>query len=180
MRAYYYDNIPGDQRLPHDYVPSRPVSEDTLDKINVKHWTIPVEGYESKVNALAQERGYKNRDTINVSKEGLGEVYEQKIKGFFEEHMHEDEEIRYILSGSGFFDVRETPTDAWIRLAVEPGDLIVLPAGIYHRFTLDEGNCIKALRLFQDEPKWVPYNRTADTDVNPHRVNYLKSVGVGA
>lgn len=132
------------------------------------------------MNALAQERGYKNRDTINVSKEGLGEVYEQKIKGFFEEHMHEDEEIRYILSGSGFFDVRETPTDAWIRLAVEPGDLIVLPAGIYHRFTLDEGNCIKALRLFQDEPKWVPYNRTADTDVNPHRVNYLKSVGVGA
>lgn len=180
MRAYYYDNIPGDQRLPHDYVPSRPVSEDTLDSINVKHWTIPVEGYESKVNALAQERGYKNRDTINVSKEGLGEVYEQKIKGFFEEHMHEDEEIRYILSGSGFFDVRETPSDAWIRLAVEPGDLIVLPAGIYHRFTLDEANNIKALRLFQDEPKWIPYNRTADTEVNPHRVNYLKSVGVGA
>jgi len=180
MRAYYYDNIPGDQRLPHDYVPSRPVSEDTLDNINVKHWTIPVEGYESKVNALAQERGYKNRDTINVSKEGLGEVYEQKIKGFFEEHMHEDEEIRYILSGTGFFDVRETPSDAWIRLAVEPGDLIVLPAGIYHRFTLDEANNIKALRLFQDEPKWIPYNRNVDTDVNPHRINYLKSVGVGA
>ncbi|KIJ93954.1 hypothetical protein K443DRAFT_684137 [Laccaria amethystina LaAM-08-1] len=180
MRAYYYDNIPGDQRLPHDYVPSRPVSEDTLDKIGVKHWTIPVEGYESKVNVLAQERGYKNRDTINVSKEGLGELYEQKIKGFFEEHMHEDEEIRYILSGSGFFDVRETPSDAWIRLAVQPGDLIVLPAGIYHRFTLDEANNIKALRLFQDEPKWIPYNRTADTEVNPHRINYLKTIGVGA
>jgi len=180
MRAYYYDNIPGDQRLPHDYVPSRPVSEDTLDKISVKHWTISVEGYESKVNAVAQERGYKNRDTINVSKEGLGELYEQKIKGFFEEHLHEDEEIRYILSGTGFFDVRETPSDAWIRLAVVSGDLIVLPAGIYHRFTLDEANNIKALRLFQDEPKWIPYNRNADTDVNPHRINYLKSVGVGA
>lgn len=74
MRAYYFDNIPGDQRLPHDYVPSRPVSDATLAAINVKHWHIPVEGYETRIDALAKEQGYKNRDTINVSKEGMGEV----------------------------------------------------------------------------------------------------------
>ena len=74
MRAYYFDNIPGDQRLPHDYVPSRPVSKETLDKLNVKFWIIPVEGHEPKVNAVAKERGYKHRDTIQVSKEAMGEV----------------------------------------------------------------------------------------------------------
>jgi 1,2-dihydroxy-3-keto-5-methylthiopentene dioxygenase len=74
MRAYYYDNIPGDQRLPHDHIPSHPVSAETLDAIKVKFWTIPVEGYESKINEIAKERGYKNRDLINCSKKGLGEV----------------------------------------------------------------------------------------------------------
>lgn len=51
-------------------------------------------------------RSLSQRDQILVTREGLGEMYDTKIKSFFEEHLHEDEEIRYILDGSGFFDVR--------------------------------------------------------------------------
>ncbi|KAG8900162.1 1,2-dihydroxy-3-keto-5-methylthiopentene dioxygenase, partial [Tulasnella sp. 408] len=104
MRAYYFDNEPTDQRLPHDCDPSRPVDVETLGKIGVLYWKVPVEDYQSEIDAIAAKRDYKNRDTINVTKEGLGDLYEAKIKSFFEEHMHEDEEIRYILSGSGYFD----------------------------------------------------------------------------
>lgn len=217
MKAYWYDNQPvsftlysidvtrqqnapkkGDQRAPHDS--GREVTGPELSSLGVLYRFCP---QVSDVDALASERGYKNRDEVTVSPQTMGSVYEEKVKMFFAEHLHEDEEIRYILDGEGFFDVRSSG-DEWVRIRLGRGDLIVLPAGIYHRFTTDEGNVslptyivylvyrvvcwfkgkgvlmfiqfVKAMRLFQDEPKWTPLNRGPEVDGNPHRKTYLDTV----
>lgn len=93
------------------------------------------------------ERSYKNRDEIIVSPEKMGAAYEDKVKMFFNEHLHEDEEIRYILDGEGFFDVRGVD-DEWVRIRLSQGDLIILPAGIYHRFTTDSKNVCRFAVVF--------------------------------
>lgn len=77
------------------------------------------------VDKLATERGYKNRDEITVSPEKMGDVYEAKVKSFFDEHLHEDEEIRYIRDGAGYFDVRNKG-DQWVRIQLDKVCLCLL------------------------------------------------------
>ncbi|KAK4938991.1 1,2-dihydroxy-3-keto-5-methylthiopentene dioxygenase [Elasticomyces elasticus] len=169
MRAYWFDNEQGDQRLAHDS--KRDVEPSYLARLGVLYYHVPEE---SSIDTIAKERDYKNRDVITVSPDAMGAVYEDKVKMFFHEHLHEDEEIRYIRDGAGYFDVRSQDDD-WVRIRLEKDDMIILPAGIYHRFTTDEKNYIKAMRLFKDEPKWTPLNRGNETDINEHRKTYLQS-----
>ncbi|KAM0714288.1 hypothetical protein Q7P37_010075 [Cladosporium fusiforme] len=171
MKAYWFDNLPGDQRLPHDS--GRPVDPEYLTALGIAHYYFP-DDLES-VNKIAAERSYKNRDEIEISPTLLP-GYEEKVKNFFHEHLHEDEEIRYILGGGGYFDVRSKDDD-WVRIRLEKGDLMIMPAGIYHRFTTDDQNYTKALRLFKEDPKWTPLQRGGETDQNPYRKEYLNTTG---
>ncbi|KZT20450.1 hypothetical protein NEOLEDRAFT_1228893 [Neolentinus lepideus HHB14362 ss-1] len=64
---------------------------------------------------------------------------------------------------------------------MEHGDVIVLSAGIYHRFTLDERNVIETIHLLEVRRAAVaPYNRGESTNAYPIRHHYLRTIGVGA
>ncbi|XP_061347692.1 acireductone dioxygenase 2-like isoform X2 [Gastrolobium bilobum] len=173
LEAWYMDDSNEDQRLPHHKEPKDFVSLDQLAEIGVLSWRLDADNHETdpELKKICEERGYTYMDVVDICPEKLPN-YEEKIKNFFEEHLHTDEEIRFCVAGSGYFDVRDH-NDAWIRVWVKKGGMIILPAGIYHRFTLDESNYIKALRLFVGEPVWTPYNRPHDH--LPAREQYIKA-----
>ncbi|KAJ1687055.1 hypothetical protein LUZ63_018445 [Rhynchospora breviuscula] len=143
ISAWYMDDSEEDQRLPHHKNPKEFISLDKLSELGILSWRLDADNYENDENLkkIREARGYSYVDICDVCPEKLPN-YELKIKNFFEEHLHTDEEIRYCLEGSGYFDVRDQ-NDQWIRISVKKGGMIVLPAGMYHRFTLDTDNYIK-------------------------------------
>ncbi|KAJ1539665.1 1,2-dihydroxy-3-keto-5-methylthiopentene dioxygenase, partial [Nowakowskiella sp. JEL0078] len=106
VSAWYFDeSAPGDQRAPHQFTPNRELSLLELEKVGIFYTSVDITNpnYIDEINKIALERSYKNRDEIIISKEKLPN-YEERLKGFFHEHLHEDEEIRFIKEGSGYFD----------------------------------------------------------------------------
>ncbi|KAG6537092.1 hypothetical protein ZIOFF_002173 [Zingiber officinale] len=163
-----------DQRLPHHRNPREFVPMSKLQEIGVIYWYLDPKNYESneELKKIREDRGYSYMDLLELSP-GKVENYEEKLKNFYREHIHADEEIRYCLEGSGYFDVRDKD-DMWIRIWIKEGDMIVLPAGIYHRFTLDTSNYVKLMRLFIGEPVWTAYNRPQEE--HPARQGYVESL----
>ncbi|SJM87644.1 probable 1,2-dihydroxy-3-keto-5-methylthiopentene dioxygenase [Zygosaccharomyces bailii] len=174
VAAYFFDNDDSvDFRQPHNS--GENVSLDHLAKLGVIYKHLPSQ---EEVDSLAEQRGYKNRDIMNLNAarfDNNEQLMVEKMKVFYKEHIHEDEEIRYCMDGDGYFDIKDSVLDRWIRVRLDRYDLIIVPAGIFHRFAVTTNNYIKALRLFKDEPKWQAINKP-EADQNPIRKSYLATL----
>ena len=113
-------------------------------------------GYQPTMDTLKDERGYIHQDQVELRPETPN--LDAICAKFDDEHLHEEDEVRFVLEGEGIFDIRSRD-DRWMRVKVEEGDLIVVPAKRYHRFELTETKTIRCVRLFQDQSGWVPVYR---------------------
>lgn len=123
-----------------------------------------------QLNEIKNKYNYNYSDVVTISKEELKDKYTTLTNKFFEEHFHEDDELRYVLDGSGYFDIKDN-NNKWIRIQMTKGCLINIPAGLYHRFTTDNNDYIVAMRIFSKEPKWVAIKPNNN---NLIRKNYMK------
>lgn len=177
IKAWYYNANDDAPCKAHQYTPNREVPTEHLEKLGVLTWThIETEEFEKNqfLNKIKAVRGYNYEEVLTVTPGKLPN-FEENTKKFFMEHLHDHEEIRFILDGVGYEDVRDFDGQ-WIRIEIKKGDLIVLPPGMYHRFTLDENLYLKALLLYQGTPTRIQFEKNPGTDDMEVRLDYVQSV----
>jgi 1,2-dihydroxy-3-keto-5-methylthiopentene dioxygenase len=134
-------------------------------------WEPPTDGNnDMSLQEIRDTKDYQYADII---------VVPNFIPKFYDEHLHDDETVRYILDGSGYWDIRDV-NDEWVRMYVETGDFLEWPKGIEHRFTVtSDESYIQAMRLYKGSgtPDWsaIPRSFSAEYGNNTARNDYVST-----
>ena len=135
-----------------------PCSVDDLARAGVtyRYLSTDPKKYEPALAELCKTGGYTARDEVGLTRDTAN--LQGLLDKFKDEHLHQEDEVRFVLEGAGIFDIRSAD-ERWMRVEVEPGDVLVVPAGRYHRFLLTDACRIRCVRLFQDPAGWKPLYR---------------------
>ncbi len=112
-----------------------------------------LDAFEVEIKDISERRGYKAWDVISLADHTPN--LEELLKNFQREHHHTDDEVRFIVSGHGVF-VIQGKDGRFFEVHLNPGDLISVPVGVRHYFTLAEDRKVVAVRIFVTTEGWVP------------------------
>ena len=129
-----------------------------LESEGIHHEQLPTDpaSHQTALDRLKRQRGYVEQDIVALAPDTPN--LEAICAKFVDEHSHDEDEVRFVLSGEGIFDIRSRD-DRWMRVRVEPGDLIVVPRNRFHRFMLTDTKQIRCVRLFKDSAGCTPHYR---------------------
>jgi 1,2-dihydroxy-3-keto-5-methylthiopentene dioxygenase len=108
--------------------------------------------YADEIDEMKRRGGYVTADVIDVNPTTPN--LEAMLARFDKEHTHDEDEVRFILSGRGIFFLHLD--QKVVSVEVGPGDMLRVPRGTAHWFTLCEDRRIRAIRWFQATSGWTP------------------------
>lgn len=129
-----------------------------FDKQNQEQQQELLQVWQSDLERLMKENDYQTADILAVSDETVPNL-DQLLERFRPEHYHSEDEVRFVIAGSGIFGIHRESPKAVFEVEVGPGDLLKVPKGTWHWFDLTSERRIQCVRLFQDTSGWTPYYR---------------------
>jgi 1,2-dihydroxy-3-keto-5-methylthiopentene dioxygenase len=161
--------IPSEDRV----IQSEPDVRSTLAGVGIdyKRWDLsrvaadaPAESvlaaFAPEIDDMKQRGGYTTADIIDVNPQTPG--LDAMLARFDKEHTHSEDEVRFILAGRGIFFLNLA--GKVFSVEVGPGDLLRVPRGTTHWFTLCEDRRIRAVRWFQSTTGWTPHYTGSGVD----------------
>jgi len=118
--------------------------------------------YADEIDDMKRRGGYVTADVIDVNPSTPN--LEAMLARFDKEHTHDEDEVRFILAGRGIFFL--ALDKRVVSVEVGPGDMLRVPRGTRHWFTLCEDRRIRAIRWFQDTSGWTPHYTESGVDKN--------------
>lgn len=119
-----------------------------------------LEAYAEEIDAMKRRGGYVTADVIDVNPQTPN--LDAMLARFDKEHTHDEDEVRFILAGRGIFFLNLNSRVASVE--VGPGDMLRVPRGTTHWFTLCEDRRIRAIRWFQETAGWTPHYTDSGVD----------------
>jgi len=122
-----------------------------------------LEAYAEEIEKLKASGGYVTADLIDVTPDTPG--LDEMLAKFDREHWHDEDEVRFIVSGGGLFHIHSKSGEV-VAIEVRAGDLIRVPRGTLHWFNLCADRRIRAIRIFQAKSGWTPHYSESRVDRN--------------
>ena len=116
----------------------------SLDRVGADASAVDVlKAYANEIEEMKRRGGYVTADVIDVNPSTPN--LETMLARFDKEHTHSEDEVRFILAGRGIFFLALEGRVASVE--VGPGDMLRVPRGTTHWFTLCEERRIRAIRF---------------------------------
>jgi 1,2-dihydroxy-3-keto-5-methylthiopentene dioxygenase len=119
-----------------------------------------LDAYRAEIEEMKRRGGYVTADVIDVNPQTPN--LDAMLARFDKEHTHSEDEVRFILDGRGIFFLALEKGVAAVE--VYPGDMLRVPRGTRHWFTLCADKRIRAIRWFQQTEGWTPHYTGSGVD----------------
>ncbi|MEV0390039.1 cupin domain-containing protein [Nonomuraea sp. NPDC050643] len=112
--------------------------------------------YRAEVDRVIAEEGYTFVDVARLHPDDSADWPQRAAAArqkFLAEHTHDDDEVRYFVSGSGIFYLH---VGGKVHAVLcEAGDLLSVPKNTTHWFDMGTRPAFTAIRFFHDDDGWV-------------------------